>query len=86
MSKEIGELIKVTLLNYKSRIYTINILNPRPAVIRGNRDKVVITPKGEFPTRRAAAKEYGIHDATMDSWIRKKKEGFTYKEFDNEED
>jgi len=86
MSKEIGELIKVALLNYKSRIYTINIHNPPRPDAAVKRGRVVITPLGEFPTNRAAAKAYGVCDNTIYQWIFRKKEGFTYKEFDNEED
>jgi len=85
VSKEIDELIKAAVATYKRRVYTINILNPPAPVIRGKREKPVITPLGEFNTRRAAAAAHGVHDGTMYAWILRKKEGFFYKENDNEE-
>jgi hypothetical protein len=45
----------------------------------GGKPVEVQTPNGLFPTRKAAAKYYGVDPNTIASWILKKKEGFFYK-------
>lgn len=99
MSKEIDDLIAEAFKTYRSRVYTINIKNPpqhlneflncgrttkeAKVAYKYNHCRPVITPMGEFPTRMAAARAYGVHDATIAAWIAKK-EGFTYKDKDEE--
>jgi len=83
MSKEIHDLIE-KLRNFKRHVRTIDIQNPPAKVSYNPHSKAIRTPLGDFPTQRAAAKAHGINDNTMYQWITTGKEGFSYKEIDNE--